>query len=296
MGNGSSENYHLPSLLRFGDLDVRSVAANNISLLVGEYFYLLSNFINHAPETADALGRIASLGGNDNDFQTLTGFITVLEGIGCDKLLSAVDEIIKAGQRGERKTAATRARKTQDELNAICARIKAAKKEAKTHDPVNVLGADGQGLENSDLSYEAHPLKKILQLLDHEEATRKLRILAIDDAPVTLKIISSVLSNEYKVYGMTDPTMLENFLHQITPELFILDYKMPALSGFDLVPIIRSFEEHKTTPIIFLTSLGTANNISTAVKLGACDFVVKPFQAEILREKISKHIVRKVFF
>jgi DNA-binding response OmpR family regulator len=95
---------------------------------------------------------------------------------------------------------------------------------------------------------------------------------------------------------MTDPTKLEKFLQQITPELFLLDYNMPVLSGFDLIPIIRNFEEHKNTPIIFLTSMGTQTNVATAFKLGACDFIVKPFQGLQLREKIKKHIVRKKLF
>ena len=132
--------------------------------------------------------------------------------------------------------------------------------------------------------------------MDNEEAVRKLRILAIDDSPVILRTITSILSDEYKVYEMTNPTMLEKFLEQITPELFLLDYKMPELSGFDLVPVIRSYKEHKNTPIIFLTSMGTVDHVSAALALGACDFIVKPFQGNILREKIAKHIVRKKLF
>ena len=121
-------------------------------------------------------------------------------------------------------------------------------------------------------------------------------ILAVDDSAVMLKTISSLLSKEYKVYGMTDPTRLEIFLKQITPELFLLDYKMPLRSGFDLIPIIRGFKEHKETPIIFLTSEGTSDHVSGALSLGACDFMVKPFQENILLEKIAKHIVRKKLF
>jgi two-component system chemotaxis response regulator CheY len=71
---------------------------------------------------------------------------------------------------------------------------------------------------------------------------------------------------------------------------------MPQRNGFDLVPVIRSYEEHKTTPIIFLTSTGTADNISAAVKLGACDYVVKPFQADLLRQKVAANIIRKKQF
>jgi len=124
------------------------------------------------------------------------------------------------------------------------------------------------------------------------EETRKPLILAVDDTPVMLRTISSTLS-DYDVFTLSDPLLVEKYLRQMKPDLILLDYKMPELNGFDLVPIIRSIEEHKDTPIIFLTSMGTNDNILTAATLGASDFIVKPFKAEILREKIAKHITQK---
>jgi putative two-component system response regulator len=121
-------------------------------------------------------------------------------------------------------------------------------------------------------------------------ADEKLCILAIDDARDTLTSVYHILHNEYKVYTLPQPEMLENFLKRIKPDLFLLDYKMPGMSGFDLIPIIRRFNEHKHTPIIFLTSEGTIDNLSASIALGACDFIVKPFDPNILSEKIAKHI------
>ena len=126
-----------------------------------------------------------------------------------------------------------------------------------------------------------------------KKTTRKLLILAVDDSPVILKSVSSVLSDSYKVFTLPKPAELENVLKKLTPDLFLLDYHMPHLNGFELIPIIRSFVEHKDTPIIFLTSEGTIKNIAAALALGACDVVEKPFQPDILREKIARHIVRK---
>jgi putative two-component system response regulator len=111
-----------------------------------------------------------------------------------------------------------------------------------------------------------------------------------------LKTIISTLKDQYKVFTLSDSTQVERFLQQVTPELFLLDYKMPNINGFELVPIIRSFEEHKDTPIIFLTSMGTNDNVAAAAMLGACDFLVKPFEPYTLHDKIAKHIVRKKSF
>ena len=122
---------------------------------------------------------------------------------------------------------------------------------------------------------------------------RKPLILAVDDAPVILKTISMALGEDYHVFTLSDPMLVEKYLQQSAPDLILLDYKMPGLNGFDLVPIIRKFEKHKDTPIIFLTSMEINSHASSAAMLGACDFIVKPVQMDILREKIAKYISRE---
>ena len=120
-------------------------------------------------------------------------------------------------------------------------------------------------------------------------------IVSVDDSPVILNTISSVLSGEYKVFTLSKPSELERVLSKVQPDLFLLDYKMPESTGFDLIPVIRGFKEHANTPIIFLTSEGTIDNLTAAFALGACDFIVKPFSPDVLREKIAKHIVRRTW-
>jgi DNA-binding response OmpR family regulator len=68
---------------------------------------------------------------------------------------------------------------------------------------------------------------------------------------------------------------------------------MPEMSGFELIPIIRGYEEHKETPIVFLTSEGTVDTLTVALGLGANDFIVKPFMPQQLLDKVAKHIIRK---
>jgi DNA-binding response OmpR family regulator len=115
-------------------------------------------------------------------------------------------------------------------------------------------------------------------------------IIAIDDAPDILKAVHSILKEKYKVYTLSKPEKLHDILKNVKPNLFLLDYNMPELSGFDLIPVIREFPEHKDTPIMFLTSEGTVDHLTVAVSLGACDFIVKPFNIEVLLEKIARHI------
>jgi DNA-binding response OmpR family regulator len=104
------------------------------------------------------------------------------------------------------------------------------------------------------------------------------------------------LSGQYSVYTLphvANEQVLLELLRKITPDLFILDCNMPVFSGFDLIPIIRSFEEHKDTPIVFLTSVGDIDHKSAAIMLGARDFLIKPLSADALRQKVAQYIVRK---
>jgi len=123
-----------------------------------------------------------------------------------------------------------------------------------------------------------------------ESSSTKRIILAVDDAPDILRTIHSMLHVKYKVYTLPKPDKLSKLLRDVTPNLFLIDYKMPTISGFDLIAVIREFPEHKDTPIILMTSEGTFDNISTAVDLGACDFIAKPFEMDVLRGKIERHL------
>jgi two-component system chemotaxis response regulator CheY len=65
---------------------------------------------------------------------------------------------------------------------------------------------------------------------------------------------------------------------------------MPKLNGFELMSIIRRLPEHENTPVIFITGDGTVNRLLGAVNTGASDFIVKPFDVDVLRDKVAKHL------
>jgi CheY-like chemotaxis protein len=129
--------------------------------------------------------------------------------------------------------------------------------------------------------------------IKEKEDPNKLRILAIDDVSSMLMALRYALSDTYTVYTLSKPEELKSFLQKKKPDLFLLDYNMPVINGFELVPIIRGYPEHQETPIIFLTGEGTTDHLAAAIHLGVSDFLVKPFETKALREKIAKHIKRE---
>jgi len=122
------------------------------------------------------------------------------------------------------------------------------------------------------------------------DISNKPGVLAVDDVASMLRAIQYALKDRYNVYLLSKPEGVPNFLKTEAPDLILLDYLMPTMSGFDLISIIKTIPEHKDTPIIILTTEGTQDHVKEAIKLGASDFIVKPFQPKELNDKVAKHI------
>ena len=290
---GKNLVFDLPALLRQGDLDIRGIAQKNLMLTVESYYSLLSNYKKEGPIAAEALKKTASNTADKDDYHKISDIKSILEDLGCKKMVLIISDIVSAIQKNNLKFASDCAKSILEDFDKLYNRIIST----EIIDNLDSVTSSENSAQDIDaLPFAAQTLQRALDKLDRDEANRKMQILAIDDSPAIIKTISSILDYKYKVYGMTNPMMLEKFLKQIVPELFLLDYKMPERTGFELIPIIRSFDEHKKTPIIILTSMGTIDHISVSHSLGAVDFIVKPVQDKTLREKVAKHIVRKKLF
>jgi PleD family two-component response regulator len=153
------------------------------------------------------------------------------------------------------------------------------------------LGADDYV---SKLAAEKELIERIEFHLDpKQKAAIKPVILAIDDDPSILQAVSHLLSDKYTVYtmpGVSGEKMIKGLLQKVVPDLFLLDCHMPILNGFELVPIIRKMSNHTKTPIVFLTSDGTPDNVYVAISNNASDFMLKPIDKAILREKMAHHL------
>ena len=289
VSNTNGQYVYLVALLRMGDLDIREIAKNYLALRLVDYYRTVEKFVNRIPMAKETLEKIASLRAAEYDYRTLQDICKFLEDIGDSHFAEEIAGIAKSGKIGHTRFAADSAKSLLEEFAAFCEKISAVHKVHGAKPVVHAADANNTAQEED----RSQLLKDALHQLDTEEATRRFRILSVDDSPVELKIIHSELSADYDVYGMANPAMVENFLHRLIPDLFLLDYKMPEISGFDLVPIIRSFPEHQHTPIIFLTAMGTPDNVTGALNLGACDYLVKPFHGDGLREKVAKHIGKR---
>jgi len=281
MEDKTNECYDLTVLLKQSDLNIRGVAAAAKNMTAGCYFDMLSELIGQAPVYSGDLLKLINKDGDRNSYKNLADMISLLKNLGYEEHTIDFNGMLDSYDRGFTRLTSTYAGKVIDDFYALCDQIASSRithpQEAFADDPCEI--SLGDWLERQ---YVESPTK--------DEAKHKPVILAVDDSCMILKSVASYLSDDYKVYMLGKSYLLEKMLTKIKPDMFLLDYNMPVLNGFELVPIIKSYAEHKATPIIFLTSEGTIDNVSSAVKLGACDFISKPVQPGALRERIARHI------
>ena len=139
-------------------------------------------------------------------------------------------------------------------------------------------------------SIEANLYSAIKDLNSDDDNENKPSVLIVDDVSSMLRAMQYALNDKFNVYVLSKSEDAIDFLRTKTPDLILLDYVMPIINGFDLIPIIRELPGHKETPIIIITTEGTQDHVSQAMSIGASDFIVKPFKPKELNDKVAKHI------
>lgn len=118
-----------------------------------------------------------------------------------------------------------------------------------------------------------------------------MRILVVDDFPTMRKIIRQVLSQigYSNILEASDGKMALDLLMQDSDIKFVIsDWNMPNFTGMELLRAIRSHPELHNIPFLMVTAEADKENIVEAVKSGANNYIVKPFNAATLSDKIEK--------
>ncbi len=117
------------------------------------------------------------------------------------------------------------------------------------------------------------------------------KILSVEDSPATQKFISFTLKYKgFDVVSANDGVEGMEKLGTDTFDLIILDIMMPRMNGLEVLAEIKKNPEFSNIPVIMLTSEKGEEDRATAMKLGASNFLNKPFQPPELLEAVSKVI------
>ncbi len=120
-----------------------------------------------------------------------------------------------------------------------------------------------------------------------------LKVLVVDDFPTMRRIIKNLL----KQLGFQHITEAEDGAHALSVirekpiDFVVTDWNMPRLTGIELLKKLRADPSYKTLPVLMITAEAEKDCIIQAIKAGVNNYIVKPFTAETLKEKLEKIFV-----
>lgn len=117
-----------------------------------------------------------------------------------------------------------------------------------------------------------------------------MNILIVDDYTTMLRIIKNLLKQLgfNNVDEATDGSMALEKVKSKTYGLIISDWNMEPMSGYEFLKQVRASDEaFKTVPFIMVTAESKTENVIAAKQAGVNNYIVKPFNAETLKTKIS---------
>jgi YesN/AraC family two-component response regulator len=139
--------------------------------------------------------------------------------------------------------------------------------------------------------FEEHKVKPVLEAITE---TEKLILLIVEDNTDVRNYIKGDLENEYRILeALNGEDGLEQAVNHI-PDLIISDVMMPKMDGFELCDKIKTDERTSHIPVILLTAKATNQDKIDGYKTGADDYIMKPFDTVVLKERISNLIRQRV--
>lgn len=112
----------------------------------------------------------------------------------------------------------------------------------------------------------------------HEADQRKMKILVIDDEPLNIALLSEILTEAgyTRVRTVTDSRLALHAAAEFGPDMVLLDWMMPHVSGLEVLEALRSTAAEVFLPVIVLTADANEQTKRDALHSGASDFLLKP--------------------
>ena len=120
------------------------------------------------------------------------------------------------------------------------------------------------------------------------------KILVIDDDPFQVQLLVTILKLEnYDIVGYNDNLKALEDVARIMPDLILLDLIMPQIDGFEVCRRLKADEQTRNIPVIFVTAKKDQATESEGFKLGAVDYITKPFNPVVIKARIRTHLELK---
>lgn len=113
--------------------------------------------------------------------------------------------------------------------------------------------------------------------------------LVVDDSSFIRKIARQILEGmDFEVSEAKDGAQALDECEAFLPDLVLLDWNMPVMSGLEFLGKLRKMPGGETPQVVFCTTENTRDKILTALEAGATEYIMKPFDQEIIRSKLEQ--------
>ena len=120
---------------------------------------------------------------------------------------------------------------------------------------------------------------------------RQKSIVIVDDTPENLRLLIGMLSEQdYRVRPAPSGELALASIQKEVPDLILLDIMMPDMDGFEVCQKLKSDEQTRDIPIIFISALNEVFDKVSAFAYGGVDYITKPFQVEEVLARVQTHL------
>ena len=117
-------------------------------------------------------------------------------------------------------------------------------------------------------------------------------ILVVDDEITTRATLKARLGKKegYAVHEAKNGSEAIEIAFSKVPSIIILDWKMPDLTGIEVLKALRAKEETKNIPVLMLTSKNLVSDVELAFEMGAVEYLSKPLDLKVISEKVATYM------
>ena len=119
---------------------------------------------------------------------------------------------------------------------------------------------------------------------------QKNSILIVDDDPINCETLTHFLSHDYTLHVQKNGLGCIEMARNMKPDLILLDVIMPDMDGFEIIKQLKEDEETKDIPVIFITGQTDKKGEERCFRLGAADYITKPFSDPVVKMRVKNQI------
>lgn len=115
----------------------------------------------------------------------------------------------------------------------------------------------------------------------------KRKLLVVDDDYALRELIDFTLAESYDVLKAENAEQAYALVHGEQPDAIVLDIMMPNIDGYEVCRKLKSDPKTQHIPIIMLTAKHEMDDLKEAIKVGADEYITKPFEPDFLKKRID---------